>query len=294
MAATRRCHKETLNLMLVDPRVEIRDNLEMLVGEDFSYSHTHLEKEEIVGLIQEERQRRKRRQTLQEIRAPVRNHYSVNIEKLRQQIEEEEQSARIKEAERNKTKEKWMKRLNVRKEIQKREKSQWMERLQEERVRMEERQREERLNMEEKQKSERNDLEKRYKSEMTQIQKSLNNEITLFKCLETRHERQVKEEQNSLNGKKETLRNIIRDKEKLEMHGDIDVGAARQEFQCPVCLDMMIPPKRIWMCSASHLVCESCKNRLQNNKRCPTCRGSQVTIRALFAENVVRALFVNQ
>merc|ERR1719203_2031377 len=47
--------------------------------------------------------------------------------------------------------------------------------------------------------------------------------------------------------------------------------AARETLECPVCLEIMSPLVRIWMCSASHLICEPCKEKLPG-RFCPICR----------------------
>ena len=45
----------------------------------------------------------------------------------------------------------------------------------------------------------------------------------------------------------------------------------RREFDCPVCYEVMEPPRRIYQCENGHLLCEHCKVREEMSK-CPTCR----------------------
>jgi len=71
---------------------------------------------------------------------------------------------------------------------------------------------------------------------------------------------------------------------------DPNLEAARATLECPICMELMKPPTKIWMCSSNHIVCEPCKNKLKG-KRCPTCRIEKVTLRALFAENVAKSVF---
>ena len=71
------------------------------------------------------------------------------------------------------------------------------------------------------------------------------------------------------------------------------VEEARGHLECPVCFEKMRPPTRIWQCPQSHLVCETCRDQLEN-LRCPSCRTDTVTMRARVAENMARALFGNQ
>ena len=44
-------------------------------------------------------------------------------------------------------------------------------------------------------------------------------------------------------------------------------------FDCPVCYEMMAPPRRIFECKNGHLICEFCEKRPEI-KTCPTCRGN--------------------
>jgi len=52
-------------------------------------------------------------------------------------------------------------------------------------------------------------------------------------------------------------------------------------FECPVCFDYVLPP--IYQCQAGHLVCSSCRPKLNC---CPTCRGPLGNIRNLAMEKV--------
>ena len=72
---------------------------------------------------------------------------------------------------------------------------------------------------------------------------------------------------------------------------DCIIEEARGHLECPVCLQRIRPPTRIWQCPQSHLVCEPCRDRLQN-WRCPCCRTEKVSQRSRLAENMARALFV--
>ena len=71
------------------------------------------------------------------------------------------------------------------------------------------------------------------------------------------------------------------------------VEEARGHLECPVCFEKMRPPTRIWQCPQSHLVCERCRDHLEN-QICPSCRTETVSQRARVAENMARALFGNQ
>lgn len=67
------------------------------------------------------------------------------------------------------------------------------------------------------------------------------------------------------------------------------VVQGRGELECPVCMEGMRPPRRIWQCSDGHAVCEFCRKKPQVNC-CPTCRKYLVG-RSTIAEKLARALY---
>jgi len=64
----------------------------------------------------------------------------------------------------------------------------------------------------------------------------------------------------------------------------------RELIECPVCLEEMRPPKKIFQCSNGHVICELCKNNPEV-RSCPTCRvnfrGHNV-VRNIVAEKLAR------
>ena len=42
-------------------------------------------------------------------------------------------------------------------------------------------------------------------------------------------------------------------------------------LECPVCLEIAWPPKKIFQCREGHIVCDTCKAN-PNLKNCPMCR----------------------
>ena len=56
-----------------------------------------------------------------------------------------------------------------------------------------------------------------------------------------------------------------------------------KEFECPVCLEVMLPPKKIFQCVHGHLICEGCKNHPEI-RSCPSCRVCIVT--SQFTRNI--------
>jgi len=67
------------------------------------------------------------------------------------------------------------------------------------------------------------------------------------------------------------------------------VEKTRSELECPVCLEEMKPPRRIWQCSDGHPLCENCRKKPEMNT-CPTCRKYLVG-RSTIAEKLARALY---
>jgi len=63
-----------------------------------------------------------------------------------------------------------------------------------------------------------------------------------------------------------------------------------QELECPVCLTEMVPPTRIWQCSAGHAICQNCKRNKNIKKKCPTCRQAIIG-RATTLEKMAASLF---
>jgi len=59
--------------------------------------------------------------------------------------------------------------------------------------------------------------------------------------------------------------------------------------ECPVCLELLLPPMRIMQCSNGHLVCETCESKPELSS-CPTCRQS-FTGRATAMEQHLASLF---
>lgn len=66
-------------------------------------------------------------------------------------------------------------------------------------------------------------------------------------------------------------------------------------LECPVCVEVMKPPRKIFQCSNGHIICEQCKKN-PAVKVCPTCRVPMRKVtRNIFAESVAekRAITLN-
>lgn len=68
------------------------------------------------------------------------------------------------------------------------------------------------------------------------------------------------------------------------------VSASETILDCPICMEKMTPPKKIYSCTSGHSICENCTDRVSE---CPTCRvsmGPGEAIRNLLVEDVFREL----
>jgi len=61
--------------------------------------------------------------------------------------------------------------------------------------------------------------------------------------------------------------------------------------ECPVCMENMLPPRRIFQCKNGHIICEICQPKIKNQK-CPTCQ-HEIVGRAVAMEQHLRDLFMN-
>jgi len=64
---------------------------------------------------------------------------------------------------------------------------------------------------------------------------------------------------------------------------------AKKDFECPICLENMEPPKEIWQCDAGHTLCGDCIYH-PSIHNCPTCK-RDITSRNRAMENLYNTLF---
>ena len=64
-------------------------------------------------------------------------------------------------------------------------------------------------------------------------------------------------------------------------------------LECPVCLEVMVAPVKIFQCDNGHAICETCKNNPEVSS-CPSCRlwftSTSPPRRNLLAEKLARAV----
>jgi len=87
---------------------------------------------------------------------------------------------------------------------------------------------------------------------------------------------------------KESIRELKVILSTSEMEEDV-MEQTRSELECPVCLEEMRPPVRIWQCSDGHPVCELCRRKPEVSC-CPTCR-KYIVGRSTIAEKLARVIY---
>ena len=94
--------------------------------------------------------------------------------------------------------------------------------------------------------------------------------------IQKKHEMEVKQ----LEGDIATTNSQL---ERLNHSSASENAKLEKEFECPVCLEVMLPPKKIFQCANGHLICERCKNHPEI-RSCPSCRVCIVT--SQFTRNI--------
>ena len=135
------------------------------------------------------------------------------------------------------------------------------------------------------------DLNERHEKEVKDIEKTLkkkkkkrkDDQVEKQKLVEIidKYKVEVKAIENTLKTSEKEMKYLVEFRDELEKDmgligdriesaKDTGVEAAQSQLECPVCLEMMKPPIKIWMCPQTHLVCEECREGMVN-KVCPTC-----------------------
>jgi len=123
-------------------------------------------------------------------------------------------------------------------------------------------------------------LEERYKREREEVENRYQKDI------EKISQESQAEEESLLASLRDTKLVLARNGERVEAEV---IEQGRGELECPVCMEEMKPPRRIWQCSDGHPVCEFCRRKPEVNC-CPTCRKYLVG-RSTIAEKLARALY---
>jgi len=134
-------------------------------------------------------------------------------------------------------------------------------------------------------------IEGNFHDEKAKIEKMLEQQI---KDLETVFLDKKISLQDKFTKQKEKSESIISKLETAKINLDMTNllepgGGAISELECPVCLEEMRPPVRIWQCVSGHAVCEGCR-KSPLVKDCPTCR-QKIVGRNILAEKLAKSLY---
>jgi len=77
--------------------------------------------------------------------------------------------------------------------------------------------------------------------------------------------------------------------ERFDWEKFIRISNSVSELECPVCLEEMKPPIKIWQCMDGHPVCDTCRRRPQVTA-CPVCR-QDIVGRNILAEKIAASIF---
>ena len=83
---------------------------------------------------------------------------------------------------------------------------------------------------------------------------------------------------------------IVKDEPTIvpELRTSLESDDIFKEFECPICLSVMIPPLQIYQCRFGHNICSNCQSK--GITMCPSCR-KPILGRAHNMENVAKLLF---
>ena len=102
----------------------------------------------------------------------------------------------------------------------------------------------------------------------------------------------LKEDFLTANNKSETLKTKLRNAiDNIDMERLLNQSSSCSDLECPVCLEEMRPPTRIWQCGSGHPVCDTCI-RSPRVTCCPTCR-QKIVGRNVLAEKLAKSFYGN-
>jgi len=104
------------------------------------------------------------------------------------------------------------------------------------------------------------------------------------------NEEKSKKAQNGLKKEKKEIKDGAK-KMKRSSTGEPEVvSSAKRDLECPICMNEMKPPARIFQCRSGHPICGDCNERMRRTK-CPTCNTENIIGRAFALEQLARTLF---
>eukprot|EP00092_Neocalanus_flemingeri_P001809 GFUD01001928.1.p1 GENE.GFUD01001928.1~~GFUD01001928.1.p1 ORF type:complete len:376 (-),score=96.30 GFUD01001928.1:148-1275(-) len=123
-------------------------------------------------------------------------------------------------------------------------------------------------------------MEERHKKEMTSLKEEQKEEVEKL----TRKQNKEKEENQNIQSANKNKRDYIEKKIQSQL---FQTPPSPNIPECPVCLDKLEPPTRIFTCPNGHLICGDCKTQVDI---CTNCRESYMG-RATAVEQMLRGMF---
>jgi len=324
MVAVKYCSKEALEIIIRDRRVDIdtvdgnKRKLEDVIGVAISDVKPE-DKEEILGIIQSHRQWRieedGRRNSLEEENIDIDGLHRLKVfDKLKELVGELEELHVSEQA-----------KFQVSQEV---ESQQFMEKLERDLVSFLEQQQEERTVYLSKITQEKLDFDQRQQSDLQRLLKKFEEEkMSLTRPMSRQSEmtspRSLSQSRTGSRpgSRRPSLKTHYEEQPHCETLSDSSgpslwewtvpdegyctgkdnelpemIDSARKELECPICMEIMAPPSRIWQCKVGHVICELCKERVKkqmssNTSICSICKTSPIIGRNLALERISRSLF---
>jgi len=152
----------------------------------------------------------------------------------------------------------------------------------------------ERVQFRRKQTSEREKFNEKQRMEMEEFQREAQIRQDQIELDLAEKEKEVEESEKNILNYQQTIRVLIARQEHLAIDPLAEKKPKEAEYpqdvkeqlECPVCLELMYPPLKIFQCSQGHALCGKCRPKCKN---CPTCRGPIIG-RATVLEHLAQSL----
>jgi len=152
----------------------------------------------------------------------------------------------------------------------------------------------ERVQFRRKQTSEREKFNEKQRMEMDEFQREAQIRQDQIELDLAEKEKEVEESEKNILNFQQTIRVLIARQEHLAINPLAEKKPKEAEYpqdvkeqlECPVCLELMYPPLKIFQCSQGHALCGKCRPKCKN---CPTCRGPIIG-RATVLEHLAQSL----
>ena len=126
-------------------------------------------------------------------------------------------------------------------------------------------------------------------------------ELTNIKKSISKNHKKLKELQQTLTNSGERLKEltktiISRHRKIVMLKQSKKVVSAKsnddKDYECPVCLQVPLPPLMVYQCLEGHIYCSDCKKKLE---KCPQCRQhiKSLNIRNRMVEKMIEKIFLS-